>query len=118
MQNEAKCVKQNDFPLAFFFSFLTRCILRCFVLESLLCCMNLDFCVVSNSPGSLPEILLFPCVHLSSPESAAQHRKNKKTAREKPHTGACTAQYVAAVPAFSSSVLYFAIQILGEGTSQ
>lgn len=78
MQNEAKCVKQKDFPLAFFFSFMTRCILRCFVLESLLCCMNLDFCVVSSSPGSLPEILLFPCVHLSSPEMLHSIGKTKK----------------------------------------
>lgn len=44
--------------------------------------------------------------------------ENQKNAREKPHTGACTAQYVPAMPVFSSSVSYFANEILGKGTVQ
>lgn len=69
-------------PCLFVF-LLTRCIIRCFVLKSLLCGMNLGFCVVSHPLGWLPELLLFPCIQLNTPESAAEHwRTKKKSKRE------------------------------------
>ena len=40
--------------------------------------MNLDFYAVSHTSGWLPEILLFPCIHLNTPESDAQHQRTKK----------------------------------------
>lgn len=68
----------KGFSFCLFVFLLTRYILRCFVLESLLRCMSLDFCVVSCTLGWLPEILLFPCVHLNTLESAARHQRTKK----------------------------------------
>lgn len=73
----------KGFSFCLFVFLLTRYILRCFVLESILCCMNLDFCVVRHTLGWLPEIFLFPCVHLNTPESALPHQRTKKKMQER-----------------------------------
>lgn len=54
----------------------------------------------------------------SSERSGKRCTENKKNAGEKPHTGACAAQYVPAMLFFPSSVSYFANQILGKGMVQ
>lgn len=57
--------------------------------------MNLDFCVVTHTPGWLPKLFLFPLVQLKALHSIGELKKKK--AGEKPHSGACTVLNVAAM---------------------